>query len=152
MKHIALISFVFCILFMTGCRTVRSVQTSDERRMQKMEHAVYVSLLDSISQSLVLSVDSVCIEFEQIHNTDSTRKTIRHPRKVKAYRVCTKAATEAKTTAQVVLNDTETKQRQTSMAKHSLNHRAGPTGVAQWIWIGAVFLLLLALVNKLHRQ
>lgn len=150
MKHFSFSILTFCVLLMAGCRTAKSVQTTEERLTQKIGHSVYASVLDSISRAFVLSIDSVCLEIEPIR-IDSTASAVVHPRKVKAYGVRTKATTEEKTVALAGSDIAETTEKQVAKTKQRTSQRAGSTGALQWICIGAVFLLLLLLAKRLYR-
>mgnify|MGYP007101846267 CR=1 FL=1 len=151
MKNFSLSILSFCVLLMAGCRTAKSVQTTEERLAQKIGHSVYASVLDSISRAFVLSIDSVCLEFDPIPCADSTAGAVVHPSKAKAYGLRTKATTEEKSVTLAGAVVTEATEKQVAKTKQRTSQRAGPIGAVQWICIGAVFLLLLLLAKRLYR-
>lgn len=122
MKQTPLSIFTFCILLMAGCRTTKSAETvklnADERWIAQ-EQLTTTWRYDSLYRALVLSADSVVMEWSIPEDSAGhTAKTL-----LKAYKVNVGASHEASSalladsTSKTITKETKLKEK--TQSKHS---------------------------------
>lgn len=141
MKRIAIIIFTFCALLIMGCRTSKSVETigvKTDERLFVVEKKLTSAIYDSLRKRLVLTADSIMLEWPI--PLDSGNVTDMPRSKVKAYGIRIKARQEQTIVAQKDSTETEAKARGTTELKGSKRVKQTTKSPISFSWLIAVFL------------
>lgn len=148
MRQILLSIFTFCILLMAGCRTTKSTETvkidADERwAAQELLTATW--RYDSLYRALVLSADSVAMEWSVPEDSAGhTAKTL-----LKAYKVNVGASHEASTS---LVTDSTIKivtKEKTMAEKIQSKQTASPSATR---WLPLVIVASVCIVYSLRKM
>ena len=122
MRQILLFIFTFCTLLLAGCRTTKSAETlkaDAAKRWAAQEQLTATRVYDSLYKALVLSADSVVMEWSVPDDTVARAARTR----LRAYKVNVEASQEASTallvdsTSKTITKETKLKEK--TQSKHS---------------------------------